>query len=310
VELSIVLVSWNTRQMLLDALAAFLPLPFAAEVIVVDNDSKDGSADAVEAAFPAVRVIRNPTNLGFAGGVNTGLRAARAPLILLLNPDTLASADAVASLVAYARAHPEVGVVGPKVLNRDGSLQASIFRAPSLPNLLLSASFLYQLFPRSPFFNRERYGGRDPNEIGPVEAVSGCCFLVRREVIERVGVLDEGFFMYAEETDFCLRARRAGFAVHYSAAGPIVHFGGESAKLASRRMVVQFRRSLVRFARKHHGRVYALVVRALLALSLALRLPYWGLRSLRGGEAGQRAREQAGHYWAGLGDLLAVWRSP
>ena len=140
--------------------------------------------------------------------------------------------------------------------------------------------------------------------------MSGCCFLLRREVIERIGVLDDGFFMYAEETDFCLRARRAGFEVQYSAAGPIVHFGGESARQASRRMVVQFRRSLVRFARKHHGRVYAGAVRALLATSLALRLPYWGLRSLRGGEAGRNARQQAGHYLAGLGNLLAVWRSP
>jgi GT2 family glycosyltransferase len=309
-ELSIVLVSWNTRQLLLEALAAFLPLPFAAEVIVVDNDSADGSADAVEAAFPAVRVIRNPTNVGFAGGVNTGLRAAQAPLILLLNPDTLASAGAIASLVAYARAHPEAGVVGPKVLNRDGSLQASVFRAPSLGNLLLSSSYLYQLFPDSPLWNRERYGGRDPNVAGAVEAVSGCCFLLRRELLDRVGLLDDGFFMYAEETDLCLRARRAGFEVHYSAAGPIVHFGGESSRLVSRRMVVQLRRSLVRFARKHHGPVYALAVRALLALSLAIRLPYWGLRSLRGGEAGKNARQQAGHYWAGLGDLLAVWRSP
>jgi GT2 family glycosyltransferase len=310
VELSVVIVSWNTRQLLLDALAAFQPLPFPAEVIVVDNDSADGSADAVEAALPAVRVIRTGANLGFAGGVNVGLRAARAPLILLLNPDTLASPEAVASLVAYARAHPAAGIVGPKVLNRDGSLQASIFRAPSLPNLLLSATFLYQLFPRSPFFNRERYGGRNPAETGPVEAVSGCCFLVRREVIEKIGLLDDGFFMYAEETDFCLRARRAGYEVHYSAAGPIVHFGGESSRQASRRMVVQFRRSLVRFARKHHGPVYAAAVRALLALGLAARLPYWGLRSLRGGEAGKSARQQAGHYLAGLGDLLAVRRLP
>lgn len=308
-ELSIVLVSWNTRELLLDALRAFLPLPFAAEVIVVDNASVDGSAAAVEAAFPEARVIRNAENLGFAGGVNTGLRAAQAPFVLLLNPDTLASSEAIASLLEYARAHPEAGIVGPKVLNRDGSLQSSYFRCASLLNLLLSSSYLYQIFPGSPFFNRERYGGRDPNLPGPVEAVSGCCFLLRRELLDRVGLLDDGFFMYAEEADLCLRARRAGFAVHYSAAGPIVHFGGESSRLVSRRMVVQFRRSLVRFARKHHGPLYAAAVRALLALSLALRLPFWGLRALRGGEAGRNAREQAGHYLAGLGDLLAGRRS-
>ena len=183
-RVSIVIVSWNTRTLLLEALASFLPLRGAeGEVIVVDNASADGSAEAVEAAYPEVRVLRNARNLGFAGGVNTGLRAAREPLVLLLNTDTLVLGDAIPKLLAYAQGHPEAGIIGPRVLNADRTLQRSYFRFPSLLNLALSSTYLYKLFPRSRFFNREYYAGLPTDRASAVDAVSGCAFLVRREVI-------------------------------------------------------------------------------------------------------------------------------
>ena len=304
-RVSIVIVSWNTRTLLLEALASFLPLRGAeGEVIVVDNASADGSAEAVEAAYPEVRVLRNARNLGFAGGVNTGLRAAREPLVLLLNTDTLVLGDAIPKLLAYAQGHPEAGIIGPRVLNADRTLQRSYFRFPSLLNLALSSTYLYKLFPRSRFFNREYYAGLPTDRASAVDAVSGCAFLVRREVIEQVGVLDEGFFMYAEETDFCFRARAAGWSVHYAPVGEIVHLGGGSSRLQSRRMFLEFRRSLLRFHRKHGGPLAALAARGLLALTLLLRIPYWALRACLPGAARERARARLGNYVAGVRLLL------
>jgi len=303
-EVSIVIVSWNTRGLLLDALDSFLPLRgVSGEVIVVDNASADGSAEAVEKTWPEVRVIRNERNLGFAGGVNVGLRAATNPLVLLLNTDTLVVGDCIAQLVRYAEQHPEAGIVGPRVLNRDGTLQSSCFRFPSLPHLALSASYLYKLFPGSRWFDHERLGGHDFATPAPVDAVSGCSFLMRREVIERLGGLDEGYFMYAEETDFCYRAWAAGYEVHYAPVGEIVHFGGGSSKLASRRMFLEFRRSMLRFFFKNRGRARAQGARVLLALFLALRLPYWGLRALLPGPGRDRASGQLCNYLAGIAFL-------
>lgn len=297
-ELSIVLVSWNTRELLLEALASVLPMRgVSGEVIVVDNASADGSAEAVEARFPEVRVVRSERNLGFAGGVNRGFSEAQAPYVLLLNSDTFVIGDALQALTAYAEAHPEAGVVGPRVLNEDRTLQASRFRFPSLLNLLLSTTYLYKLFPGSRFFNRERLAAQDPDRAAPVDVVSGCAFLVRRELLDRIGGFDESFFMYAEETDFCYRAWQEGFEVHYAPVGDIVHTGGGSSRLARRANFLEYRRSILRYFHKHHGLLQAQLARLLLASFLALRLPYWAWCELR------RQREEPGqlhNYLAGL----------
>jgi hypothetical protein len=302
IPLSVVIVSWNTRELTLEALRSFLPADdLSLEVVVVDNASSDGSADAIEAAFPGVLVIRNERNVGFASGVNVGLRASRHPLVLLLNPDTRVVGDALSRLVDYSIAHPEAGIVGPRVLNEDGTLQASRFRFPSLLNQLLAATYLYQLLPGSRFFNRERLGGGEA--ATPVDAVSGCCFLVRRSVLDTVGVLDEDFFMYAEETDLCYRAWQAGFEVHYAPVGEIVHLRGASSRLASRRNFLEYRRSILRFFRKHRGALATQGARALLLLFLVARFPYWALRVYAGRDR-EMAAQQFGNYRAGILFLL------
>lgn len=304
IPVSVVIVSWNTRDLTLEALRSFLPAgDLLLEVVVVDNASSDGSADAIEAEFPSVLLIRNERNLGFAGGVNVGLRTSRHPLVLLLNPDTRVVGDALSRLVDYASAHPEAGIIGPRVLNEDGTLQASRFRFPSLLNQLLAATYLYQLLPGSRIFNRERLGGGDTATPAPVDAVSGCCFLVRRSVLDTVGVLDEDFFMYAEETDLCYRAWQAGFEVHYAPVGEIVHFGGGSSRLASQRNFLEYRRSILRFFRKHRGALATQGARALLLLFLLVRLPYWALRVYAGRDR-ETAEQQFGNYRAGIRFLL------
>jgi GT2 family glycosyltransferase len=302
--LSVVIVSWNTRELTLEALASFLPARDPQlEVIVVDNASSDGSADAIEASFPEVHVIRNDRNTGFAGGVNLGLRAARHRLILLLNPDTRVIGDVLARLVEYADAHPEAGILGPRILDENGALQASKFRFPSLLNQLLAATYLYQLFPRSRFFNRERMGGSTRHEAERVDAVSGCAFLVRRELLDRVGMLDEAFFMYSEEVDLCYRAAQAGFEVHYAPVGEIVHLGGASSRLTSLRSFLDYRRSLLRFFWKHHGPAATQATRVLLLLFLVVRLPFWSIRA-RTGPDRPEAAAQAALYRAGVRFLL------
>lgn len=302
--LSVILVSWNTRDLTLAALGSFLPArDSSTEVIVVDNASTDGSANAIEAAFPSVRVVRNDRNVGFAAGVNMGVRISRHPLLLLLNPDTRVLGDALSRLVDYADAHPQVGIVGPRVLNEDGSLQASRFRFPSLLNQLLSATYLYQLVPGSRFFNRERLGGREAMRPEAVDAVSGCCFLVRRSVLDRVGLLDEDYFMYAEETDLCYRAWQAKFEVHFVPTATIVHVGGGSSRLASRRSFLEYRRSILRFFHKHRGPIPTQAARALLLLFLVARLPYWTIRARRGPDREAAATRVALHR-AGVRFLL------
>lgn len=300
-EISIVVVSWNTRELLRDLLPSLLAVD-RAEVIVVDNASSDGSPEAVESGFPEVRLIRSPRNLGFAGGVNLGFANSSHRLILLVNTDTGVLPGAIEALRDYAVAHPEAGVVGPLVRNKDGSLQISCWRFPSLLNLVLSATYLYKLFPRSAILNRERLAGR-LDRPAPVDAVSGCFFLVRREAIERAGPFDERYFMYAEETDFCFRVWRAGLEVHYAPIAEIVHFGGASAKLAARRNFLEYRRSVIRFFVLHRGRAVAECARILLLLFLVLRLPYWSLQAL-GGRDRISARAQLGNYLAGAAYLL------
>src|SRR5690606_5809419 len=229
---------------------------------------------------------------------------ARAPLVLLLNTDTLVIDDAIERLVEYADAHPEAGIIGPKVLNRDRTLQRSYFRYPSALDHFLLATYLYKLFPRSRLFNRQFYAGLDPDREASVDVVSGCSFLVRRDVLDTIGGFDEGYFMYCEEADLCFRARKAGWEIHYAPVGSIIHFGGGSSRLASRRMFLEFRRSQLLFFRKHRSFASRLTARLCMMLFLLVRIPYWGVRSLiTKGASRERARGQVANYLAGLGFL-------
>jgi len=305
--LSIVIVNWNTKELLLQLLGDLVSDVGSArsrEIIVVDNDSDDGSLDAARVRFPGVRYLPQEKNLGFAGGVNRGFAAATQPLVLLLNTDVRAAPGAIEALAHYAEHHPEAGIVGPRVTSENGDRQASYWRFPSLTSLFLSATCLSKFVPRSGMLNATGYGGRVFEQPTPVDAVSGCVFLLRRELLDEIGDLDEQYFMYFEETDFCFRARQSGYEVHFAPVASFVHFGGGSTRLAKTRNFLEFRRSSLRYFRKHKGWVAALVARLLLALFLAVRLPYWGLNGLRVGEAGRLARGRVRLYLAGLAFLL------
>jgi N-acetylglucosaminyl-diphospho-decaprenol L-rhamnosyltransferase len=272
-----IIVSYNTCELLRACLASLRGCTLPLHVVVVDCASSDGSAAMVRAAFPDVCLLEPGRNLGFAGGNNLGLRrvlsaefsvmSSAAPnsklktqnskldYILLLNPDTVVHSGAIEALAAFLEAHPRVGAVGPRLLNPDGTLQPAAFRFPTLAMTALD------LFPPGEALPGRLYGswwhGRYPQEREgrapfPIDHPLGACILARRAAVEQVGGLDEGFFMYAEEVDWCYRMRRAGWAIWQAPDACVTHVGGAATRQLPTRMFVALYKSRLRFFRKHY----------------------------------------------------------
>jgi N-acetylglucosaminyl-diphospho-decaprenol L-rhamnosyltransferase len=227
-RISVIIVGWQVRELLcacLNSIAAHEDLS-TLEVWAVDNASTDGTAAMVAAEFPWVRLIALQENPGFAAGNNVALRQATGDVCVLLNPDTELHDTALTALAAYLRAHPAVGVVGPRLLNPDGSLQSAGFAPPSLFQVW------YDLVPWPRRFYHSRLNGRYPDapadEPYPVGFPLGACLAVRRNMLDHVGLLDEAYGMYMEEVDFCARVHAAGYAVHILPTVAITHHGGQS----------------------------------------------------------------------------------
>jgi GT2 family glycosyltransferase len=284
-DVSVIVVSFNTGELTLRCLEAVFAKTekTALEVIVVDNASTDGSPQLIAERFPQVRLIGNNENRGFAAANNQGLKIARGRYSLLLNSDATVLDGAIDACVAYADRHPDIGVLGPKVLWPDGSHQDSVMRFTSLLDLFLDVFQLGRLFPNSALFNRFWYASLDWNAEHEVDVVSGCCFLVRREVLEQVGLLDEDFFMYGEEAEWCYRIRKAGWRITYCPAGSIVHiWGGSSPKSHGRASTrIAKRRAQLLFLDKTRGRVRAWAGNLIMLAGVLLRLPVWLLLDLR-----------------------------
>lgn len=281
-DVSIIIVSWNTRDILRDCLESVYKQSenIEFEVIVVDNDSADGSAETVKKDFPQVRLTENPTNRGFAAANNQGMARAKGRYALLLNSDTIVLDNAITKTVRFADAHPEVAVVGCRVLNPDRSLQSTCFMFPSILNMVLSSSYLYKLFPGSKFFGREQMTWWNRNDIREVNVVTGCFMLVRREAIEEVGMMDEQFFIYGEETDWCYRFRKAGWKVMFTPCAEIIHLGGQSSKKIATEMALQLRGSILQFINKHRPLWEYVLACLFVWLFCAVRIPVWFVRFL------------------------------
>ena len=299
---SVVIVNWNTRDMVLGLLASLAtPSEDSAheiELIVVDNDSSDGSVEAIRREFPSIKLLAQNANRGFAGGVNPGVRVATQPLVLLLNTDAHTSRSSIEDAARYMEQFPEVGVLGPQILSPERNPQPSAWRDPSLRWLALSAVGLSKLTP----FKFDRYHEKPFDEAAEVDCVSGCAMMIRRDLIDELGGFDEDYFMYFEETDFCVRARRSGKKVHHAPVGEFVHEEGGTSKSVRLRTFLDFKRSQILFHRKHGGVYTAIAARGLLALGSALRLPPLTLISLT--VRSDRARAQLGLHWNGLTWLL------
>jgi hypothetical protein len=257
--LTVIIVSWNTIHLLracLESLAAASLAP-QMEVIVVDNASSDGSAAMVEHAFPSVRLLRNSENVGFARANNQAICYSRAPFVLLLNSDTVVPPHALAHLLEFMQQHPEAGACGPRLLQPDGEPQAFAFGGDPTPGYLLRRG-LVRLLLRRPLHNWHT------TQVQPVDWVSGACLLVRRAAIQQAGLLDEHFFMYFEDNDWCLRIRHCGWQVYYNPQVAITHIGGQSLAQnpAARRA---YYHSLNYFYSQHYGTLARLWLRVALA---------------------------------------------
>jgi GT2 family glycosyltransferase len=277
-DVSVVIVSWNTRALTTACLAS-LPAgagPVTWDAWIVDNASSDDSVAAIRAAFPGVQVIANATNVGFAAANNQGIRACAGRYVLLLNSDTVAAPGSLAALVAFADGHPRAGVVGPRLENPDGSFQTGPMPFPSLWTELLSVTGLGRRLICPGYPSRRESDSRTAQRT---DYVVGACMLARREAIDQVGALDEGYFMYAEEPDWCWRMCQAGWETWFTPAAVITHFGGQSTRQVREAMLVALYRSKVRFFRLHRGVLPATGLTALfVAVSGVRRLVRAALR--------------------------------
>jgi GT2 family glycosyltransferase len=260
-DLSIVVLNYNTCEHLRQCIAALAEdqstsrsgRPLEVETFVVDNASSDGSADMIASEFPSVHLIRAPRNGGFAYGNNLALRRARGDAVLILNPDTLMPPGGLGALLGQLEAHPEAGIIGPKLLKPDGSMHLACRRSFPTPSVAFyRISGLSRFFADSPRFGRYNLTFVDPDLPIEVDSVCGACLVVRRSVIDRIGLLDERFFMYGEDLDWCLRARQAGWTVRYEPSVVVHHQHGAASRQRALRTTFHFFRAMDLFYRKHY----------------------------------------------------------
>jgi GT2 family glycosyltransferase len=258
--LSICIVTLWARNFLKDCLRSIVESGFhqELEIIVVDQNSGDGTVEMLREEFPYVRLIQTCGNEGFTRPMNLALRAAQGAYVAQLNPDTLIHPGALDQLCGFLETHPEVGIVGPKVLNPDGSLQAPCRRGDARPWAVISYfSGLSKLFPENAFFNGYLLSHLDEDQAYPVDGVSGSCMVIRREVIDKIGHLDELFFAYQEDADYCLRTRSAGWRVYYYPEAKITHYGGQGgSRKQPNRSIWAWHQSYYRYYRKHFSSEY------------------------------------------------------
>ncbi len=280
IDLSIVIVNWNTRDLLAQCLQSVYETvrELEFEVFVVDNASSDGSTTMVKKEFPQVKLIENNENVGFARANNQAIAQSQGRYVLLLNSDTLVLPGAIDRVVAFMDQHWEVGAAGCAVLNPDGTLQLSHKTAFSIGNELVYATFLGRFVAqRMPFPKDVLQHGQKPfvSEYLAVDAVSGAFLLVRREVMDEVGLLDERFFIYSEDDDWCFRIRQAGWQICYLLNVRIIHYGGQSTRQESAEMFLQLYKNRFLFYRKNYGQLKASFLKWVFIAEAWVKLAAW-----------------------------------
>jgi N-acetylglucosaminyl-diphospho-decaprenol L-rhamnosyltransferase len=280
---SVVVVSYNTAALLRNCLESIGQADdVSREVFVVDNASTDGSAALVANEFPAVRLVPNATNVGFTRANNQALRQARGRYLLLLNPDAELRPGALATLVAYLDSHPNVGVVGPRLYYPDGAVQSSRRRFPTLATGFVESTVLQSWMPRAGVLCRYYCEDLPDDRSHEVDWLIGACLLVRREAVAPIGLFDERFFMYSEETDWCRRIKLAGWSVVYNPEAVVIHHESRSAGQNPARRDIMFSDSKVEYYAKHFGAGWGRLLRLHLFGSFAWRYAEEGLKYLVG----------------------------
>lgn len=274
VDVSICIVNFNTRDDLDACITSIVQSnpSVTYEIIVVDNASRDGSADIVRTKYPFAKLIANDRNVGFAAACNQAMRTATGRYALLLNPDTIIHRGALDELVKFMDEHDDVAIAAPKLLNIDGSLQYSCRAFPTLLVGLFRNTPLERLFPSNKPTRQYLLANHSHNEPMKVDWVSGAAMMVRMQAIGRIGMFDEGYFMYCEDVDLCWRMHQAGFKVFYVPSAVITHAIGRSSDQLFVPMLIQRHRSMLRFYFKNYRHRIPLIFAPLIVLGIGLRL--------------------------------------
>jgi len=309
-DLSIAIVSWNTRALLHTCLRSIIDSTehITYEIIVVDNASGDGSAAMVAQTFPMVRLIRNPQNQGFAQANNAAFANARGRYLLLLNPDTEVHAGAIEQLVDYMDRYVDVGALGAHLLNADGSTQISCSHFPTLMNMALESLGVSRFAPRNALFARFKMTYWRHDQEREVDQPSGACLLIRRAAWDQVGSLDTRFFMYFEEVDLCYRIKRQGWKIVFLPTAYVTHYGGQSSLQNMDVRIIKRYESLLAFFKKHYRQREVLALRLLVICEMLWRVLFTAMHVLPRSVQRANTREIVARYAQVI--LLYVGKQP
>lgn len=279
IDISVVIVNWNTRKYLSECIGSLLSqyqAPYKLEIIVVDNNSQDDSVPFIRENYPSVIVIQNTENMGFARANNQGFEVAGGRYICLVNSDILFLEDSISVMVNYMDRNAEVGVLGPRLLWRDRSLQGSCRKFPSVWNTLCPALGLTSLLPQISLVSGEHMVGFFKHDRAiDVDVLVGAFLMVRTSALSEVGGMDDQYFMYCEEVDWCRRFVTAGWKVRFSPQTEVVHYGGASSSIEPLRFFTEYCLSNLRYWQKHHSSASVVAYRLAMTLRYLIRLPWW-----------------------------------
>lgn len=303
-DLSIIIVSWNTAELLTKCLEAVFTYPpdCTFEVLVVDNASSDSTVQTVKNQFSQVKLIQNQENIGFAPANNQAIRQSSGRYVLLLNPDTEVKPHALERLVQYLETHATVGAVGPLTLNPDGTLQTSCYPRPTLFREFWRLFHLDDLYP----YGSYRMSAWNHNEPRQTDALLGACLLVRRQILNEVGLLDEDYFIFSEEIDLCYRIQKAGWTLFWVPQAQIIHYGGQSTKQVASEMFLRLYEGKVIYFQKHYSWLTVQGYKLVLLMASLLRFLFSPLALLKKSPQRQRQLAQAQNYRRLMGAILRM----
>lgn len=310
VDVSVIVVNWNTRDLLLQCLDSVrrVSADVRVETIVIDNASDDGSAESVSRLFPEVTLVRNGENLGFSAANNQGLARAGGRYALLLNSDAVLKPGTLEQVLSLADVTPEAGIVGCRVLNPDGSLQVSCMRFPDFRGLLASALFLPRILPNATVPGYEDLTWWDHADEREAEVIKGCFILARSAAIREIGMLDENFWLYGEETDWCYRIKQAGWGVRFTPRAEIIHHGGASTNQLSGRILHQLWGAKLQFTAKHRSPTHHALCCGAVGLWFAIRIVPFAVVALLVPGKRRTSWDRAKACASGMGKL--IFRGP
>jgi GT2 family glycosyltransferase len=276
-DISIIIVSYNTCKLTINTLNSISGSQFLYqyEIILIDNASNDSSVSEIKKRYPQITIIENNQNFGYSRANNQGILLAKGRYILLLNSDTIINEETLQAMLAFMDSNPTIGASGCKIVLPDGSLDKACRRGFPTP----SASFYYafgisKLFPNIPRFNQYQLSYLDPDKDYPVDCLVGAFMMVRREVIDQVGMLDEDFFMYGEDIDWCYRIKEAGWGIHYYPYTKIIHYKGASSRKKPYKIIYEFHRAMWLFHRKHYQKKYSSLVNIMVYMGIAVKFGF------------------------------------